>query len=51
MVWNSPFVDKITGHFSPTVPPFPAGVSSVVVDVGAPGDDEEEEGEEDEEKE
>jgi hypothetical protein len=23
MVWNSPFFGKITGHFSPTVLPFP----------------------------
>jgi hypothetical protein len=25
MACNSPFVGKITGHFSPTVPPLPAG--------------------------
>jgi hypothetical protein len=31
MVWNSPFVGKITGHFSPI------GVSRVAVDVGASG--------------
>jgi hypothetical protein len=24
MAWNSPFVSKITGHFLPPVPPFPA---------------------------
>ena len=31
---------KITGqHFSPTVPPFAAGISHVVVDVEAPGDE------------
>jgi hypothetical protein len=24
MAWNSPFFGKITGHFLPTVPPFPA---------------------------
>jgi hypothetical protein len=24
MAWNSPFIGKITRHFSPTVPPFPA---------------------------
>jgi hypothetical protein len=31
---------KITGkHFSPTVPPFAAGISLVVVDVEASGDE------------
>jgi hypothetical protein len=30
-------VGKITGHFSPTIPPFAARISSVVVDVEAPG--------------
>jgi hypothetical protein len=30
-------VGKITGHFSPTVPPFAAGISRIVVDGDAPG--------------
>ena len=30
-------VDKITGHFSPIVPPFAATISRVVEDMEAPG--------------
>ena len=30
---------KIAGHFSPTVPPFAAGISRIVADVEAPGDE------------
>jgi hypothetical protein len=30
-------VGKITGNFSPTVPPFAARISRVIVDVEAPG--------------
>jgi hypothetical protein len=37
MARNSPFVGKITGHFSLTVPLSLLEVSRVVVGVGAPG--------------
>jgi hypothetical protein len=30
-------VGKITGHFSPTVPPFAARISHVIVDMEVPG--------------
>jgi hypothetical protein len=37
LAWKSPFVGKITGHFSPTVPSFPARGLSRCWRRGAPG--------------